>query len=186
MVRAAIDIFFAQGYRASMASIAAKANVARQTVYSHFGSKERLFESVVRSLAGSVTVTLAQSGVELRESLINFAAALRERVLAPRSIGVYRTLVAEAPRFPKIARLVYAQGQEAAQRALADFLAEHMRAGALRKGDAQFAAQMFMNMAFGHERARLLYGVRAQAPGDRERIERIVDCFLRAFAPEEP
>ncbi len=184
MVRAAVDIFFAQGYRASMASIAAKAGVAKQTVYAHFHSKERLFEAVVRSLAGSIVLTLTESDVALRPSLISFALALRDRVLSPRAIGVYRTLVAEAPRFPKLAKLIYASGQEAAQHALADFLAKHMRDGSLRKSDPQFAAQMFMNMAYGHERARLLYGVSVSKSGDQRRVEQIVDCFLSAFAVE--
>ncbi len=168
-----------------MDSVAAKAKVAKQTVYNHFGSKERLFEAVVRQLAGKVVVTISDVDVTLRLGLVNFGKALRARVLSPQAIRVYRTLVAEAPRFPKLARLIYSTGPESAQAALRDFLAIHMTRGTLRRGDPDFAAQMLMNMLVGYERARLLYGVGAAVTraNEQRRVEQIVGCFLRAFAP---
>jgi TetR/AcrR family transcriptional regulator, mexJK operon transcriptional repressor len=186
ILRASVDVFFEHGYRASMASVAAKAKVAKQTVYNYFGSKEKLFEAVVRQLAGNIVVTISDTDVTLRQGLINFGRALRERILSAEAIGLYRALVAEAPRFPKLARLIYATGPEAAQRALRDFLTQHMKRGTLCRADPEFAAQMLMNMLYGHERARLLYGVRTEhtRAGDRRRVEQIVACFLRAYAPE--
>ena len=44
MLEAASELFLLQGFdNVSMAAVADKANVSKQTVYSHFGSKDKLF-----------------------------------------------------------------------------------------------------------------------------------------------
>ena len=48
VLRAATTAFTLDGYRASIDRIARRAGVAKQTVYSHFPSKEELFKAVVR------------------------------------------------------------------------------------------------------------------------------------------
>src|SRR5258708_40233270 len=47
---AAKTVFLRDGYGASLESIAEAAEVARQTVYNQFGSKEQLFAEVVQSV----------------------------------------------------------------------------------------------------------------------------------------
>ena len=58
MLRAATDSFLARGYASSVEDIARRAGVAKQTVYSHFPSKDVLFREVARGLAMSVLVEL--------------------------------------------------------------------------------------------------------------------------------
>ena len=58
VLRAATDSFLARGYASSVEEIARRAGVAKQTVYSHFPSKDRLFREVARELAMSVLVEL--------------------------------------------------------------------------------------------------------------------------------
>lgn len=51
ILRAAESVFTGMGYeRASMDKIAAKAGVSKRTVYNHFGSKEKLFETIIYDL----------------------------------------------------------------------------------------------------------------------------------------
>ena len=51
IVAAATRIFLDAGYgNASMDAIAVEAGVAKQTLYSHFGSKAQLFEAIVHDL----------------------------------------------------------------------------------------------------------------------------------------
>ena len=48
IVRAATQVFLESGYgTASMDTIAAVAGVSKQTVYSHFGAKDALFEAII-------------------------------------------------------------------------------------------------------------------------------------------
>lgn len=183
LIAAAVKVFMAQGYHASMDRIAAQADVAKQTVYNHFGSKEKLFEEVVRTIAGTFTVPLAASELSVRDALIVFASTLRARTLSPEGIGVYRALVAEAPRFPSLAKLIYKTGAQATRDALAEFLEQRMHSGEIRQADAGFSAQMLMSMLTGYERTRLLFGGKARESqfAERRECERIVDSFLRTL-----
>ncbi len=183
LLAAAVKVFMAQGYHASMDKIAAQAKVAKQTVYNHYGSKEKLFEEVIRHIAGTIVVSLGEPEAPVRTALLRFAKAIRARTLSPEGIGVYRALVAEAPRFPLLARLIYKTGPHAAQEALAQFLERRMAGGQIRKTDAQFAAQMLMSMLTGYDRARLLYGIKSSTgpASEQQQCERIVDCFLRTL-----
>ena len=173
----------AQGYHASMDRIAAQAKVAKQTVYNHFGSKEKLFEEVVRHIAGTIAVPLRESDANVRDTLVAFAVSIRARLLSSEGIGIYRALVAEAPRFPSLARLIYKTGPQATLDALAAFLQRRMASGELRQADAQFAAQTMMSMLTGHERTRRLFGIRARECEltEQRECERIVDSFLRTL-----
>jgi AcrR family transcriptional regulator len=106
VLRAATDSFLARGYASSVDDIARRAGVAKQTVYHHFSSKDRLFEEVARDLAMSVLVEL--EGGDPREALLRFAIAYRERALGAQGIATFRTLVPEVSRFKATARTMYA------------------------------------------------------------------------------
>ena len=47
LIQAAREAFMAEGYRASVEGIAARAGVAKQTLYNHFPSKDELFSESV-------------------------------------------------------------------------------------------------------------------------------------------
>ena len=173
----------AEGFRVSIDRIAACAGVARQTLYNHFPGKNELFSEVVNTVANSVTQPLDEVGIELRERLQRFGATLRQRAHSDEDIARFRTLVAEAPRFPELALAYFDKGPEQTLSRLADFLARAMQEGQLRQDDPAFAAQLLMSMLTGFEHTRRLFGI-AAFPADQEadRITRIVDSFLRAYA----
>jgi len=54
----------------------------------------------------------------------------------------------------------------------------------MRRDDARFSAEMLLGMLEGFDRTRRVFGA-ATFPSDQEqaRIARIVDAFLRAYAP---
>lgn len=189
LLAAAAQAFFESGYGASMDVIAARAGVAKQTLYNHFSGKDDLFRHVVRSTTERVVVALNDEG-DLRMRLIRFATTFRAMVLGAECIALYRTLVAEAPRFPQAAQAFYDVGPGQAIRQLSALLAPEIVCGRLRQsnGDpasaAIFAAEMLLGMLTGVERTRTLMGIRAASDEDNEaHATRIVDCFLRAFAP---
>ena len=183
---AAIQAFIEDGYAASMDSIASRAGVAKQTLYNQFGSKEQLFAEVIRLNVDAITLSLDGPDFDLRVSLLRFVEAFRYRALSQWGLGLHRALIAEAPRFPKLARLIFETGPASARDALARFLRSAMESGQLRKVDAHFAAELLMSMIAGFERVRLLYGVKADpvALNEKQRCAAIVDCFLNGLAIE--
>ena len=184
VLRAATAAFTLDGYRASIDRIALRAGVAKQTVYAHFPSKDDLFKEVVREMASRVLVQL-EAGRDLRAGLLAFALAYRGRVLRPEGIAMFRTLTAEIPRFPSIARAIYDAGSGETARGLARTLEQAMLDGRLRRDDPRFAAELLLGMLVGHERIKRLFGVaRFSAAGEARRAARVVDGFLRMYSPE--
>ena len=186
LIQAAAEAFMKEGYRASMDRIAERAGVARQTVYNYFPCKEDLFSEVAHIAAEDILVSLDGDGGEIRERVLRFATALRQRVLGDEGLAMFRTLSAEVPRFPALGQAFFDKGPDQTRRRLATFLARAMEDGYLRRDDPLFAAEMLMGMLCGFEHTRrLLCGTGHFSNAEQTRVVQIVDCFLRAFAPQQ-
>lgn len=183
LLEAACEAFREEGYQVSIDRIAARAQVARQTLYNHFQSKDELFGEVVRHSVLSVLVTL-DSGEDLRTTLVAFGDAYRTHLLGPNGISIFRTMAAEAPRFPELAKQFFRQGPQTTRRRLAEYLAGAMEAGWLRQDDPDFVAEMLTAMLLDFDRLRGLIDLQTDLL-DSSKTARVVDCFLRAFAPEK-
>jgi len=185
LIRAAAEAFMEEGYRASIDRIAARAGVVRQTVYNHFASKDDLFSEVAHVAAGAILVSLDGDGGEIRERLLRFGEALRQQTIGDEGLAMFRTVSAEVPRFPALGQAFFDKGPGQTVRRLADFLARAMNEGTLRRDEPLFVAEMLFSMLAGFDRASRLFGA-PLLPADQEldRVTRIVDCFLRAYAPE--
>jgi TetR/AcrR family transcriptional repressor of mexJK operon len=186
LVEAATAVFLEEGYRASVDRIAARAGVAKQTFYNHFPSKGDAFAEVVRHGTASILVSLEGDGAPLRERLQRFAFAFRQKVLGAEGIAFFRAIVAEAPRFPELTKAFYASGPAQTIRRLAAVLEEAMEAGELRRDDPVFAAQMLTGMLIEGERTARLFSDKSFAPPKPADATRILDVFLRAYAPDAP
>ncbi len=188
LIQAAAEAFMKEGYRASIDRIAERAGVARQTVYNHFPCKEDLFSEVARNHANSILVSLDGDGGDIRERLLGLATALRQRVLDDEGLAMFRALSAEVPRLPALGQAFFDKGPGQTARGLAAFLERAMGTGHLRRDDPLFAAQTLMGMLYGYEHTRRLFCVSGTAcpalDAEQTKVARIVDCFLRAFAPE--
>lgn len=186
VLRAAAEAFLQRGYHASVDEIARRAGVAKQTVYHHFPSKDRLFEAAACDLSKHVLVELDADPGDVRAALVAFARAYRKRALGAQGLAMFRTLTAEVPRFPGLARAVYQGGAGAMVSRLAAFLRKAMEKGELRRDDPRFAAELFLSMLAGQERVKRLYGINGKAGGaeaEARRVPRIVDCLLRIYRP---
>jgi TetR/AcrR family transcriptional repressor of mexJK operon len=181
VLRAATSSFLSHGYRSSVEHIARRAGVAKQTVYHHFTSKDELFKEVARELAKRVLIELEAEPQDLRAGLLRFARAYRKRVLGAQGIATFRTVVPEVPRFPALARAMYAGSAGVLVERLAAYLSKAMAAGALRRDDPALAAELFLGMLVGQDRLKRLFGVACEEKEAR-RSARIVDCFMRAYA----
>lgn len=182
---AALSEFCVRGYGACVDDIARRAGVVKQTLYHHFGSKDALFREALVGLAEELFVELESSNGSLRADLLRFAESFRTKTLSEQGVALTRMIIAESPRFPELSRTVF-EASDLATRSLARRLRQAMERGELRLDDAEFAAEMLLGLLGGKERDRLLFGIPADPLRQRGRVERIVDCFLQAFAPGTP
>jgi TetR/AcrR family transcriptional repressor of mexJK operon len=184
VLRAATASFLVDGYGASVEEIARRAGVAKQTVYSHFPSKDELFKEVARELAKSILIELEAEPRELRAALVRFGVAYRRRILSAEGIATFRALVPEIPRFRALARAMYAASGGETVRRLAARLDDAMRAETLRRDDPRFAAELLLGMLTGQDRIKRLFCVAQKDETDARHAARIVDCFLRIYSRE--
>lgn len=183
VLRAATDSFLARGYASSVDEIARRAGVAKQTVYHHFASKDRLFQEVAQALTKAVLVELGAEPRDLRAGLLRFALAYRARVLGAQGIASFRTVLPEIVRFRGLAKRMYTASAGEMVRQLAAYLERGMASGELRKDDPEFAAEVLLGMLVGQDRLKRLFGVHAANGSDAARSAQIIDCFLRAYKP---
>ena len=178
---AACETFREEGYQVSIDRIAARAQVARQTLYNHFPSKDALFAEVIRSAIQSILVTL-EGGGDVRTTLLAFGDAYRNKLLSLEGVAIFRAMVAEAPRFPALAQQFFAQGPATTRKHLAAYLSHAMARGELRPDNAAFAAEMLTAMLIDFDRLRGLINLQTDLLKPAKTAQ-VVDCFLRAFAP---
>ena len=187
IVEAARAVFLRKGYGgASMDEVAALAAVSKQTVYKHFSGKQQLFTAIITGdidatemLTHAMVAALPDSD-DLEEDLRQFARQHLDEVLQPHLIQLRRIIIAEAERFPELARTWYASGPERAHATLAEQFRALARRGLLRVDDPLLAAQHFnwlilsipMNKAMFH-------GSDTGFPP--EELERYADEGVRVF-----
>lgn len=147
---AATEAFLEQGYGGtSMDSIAAAAGVSKQTVYQHFGDKQRLFRELIQATVQAASDPvydearrLADSG-QIEDDLRDLARRLLALVMQPTMLRLRRLVIAEARRFPELGRVFYDQGPGRTITTLAETFAELAAQGRLHAPDPVLAATHF-------------------------------------------
>jgi TetR/AcrR family transcriptional repressor of mexJK operon len=187
IIDAATTAFVGLGYRGTrLDGVAAAAGVSKQTVYQHFGDKQRLFRELIADTVQAASDPvheevrrLADSG-DLERDLRDLARRLLRLVLQPTVMRLRRLIIAEAQRFPELGRTFHDLGPGRTIAALAETFAALTRQGRLTAGDAELAATQFnwLVMAVPINRAMLL-GV-DHPPSARE-INRWADSGVRTF-----
>src|SRR5215469_1454204 len=121
IMEAATALFLRDGYRnTSMDQVAADAAVSKQTVYKQFADKEQLFrgivlgvtatsEAIITDMTSALRGTEISSPAELRAVLVDLARCYIDGVLQPHVLALRRLIIAEAERFPDLARTYFEQ-----------------------------------------------------------------------------
>src|SRR5688572_31658021 len=108
IMQAAKELFIAEGYGAiSMDQVAKAAGVSKATVYSHFGSKEKLFAAIIQHACKGFAVDLfpqVADEPDIGVALRRIASSIENFLLGEGPIKVYRIIVSEGPRFPELIR----------------------------------------------------------------------------------
>lgn len=109
ILKAAKSLFLKHGFAdVSMDKIRDKANVSKNTIYNHFKDKEALFKAVIsdhwQNEKTPKITTIENNDHEQR--LLLFAKALLKHLHANNTRHLFRILVAESERFPKLAQSI--------------------------------------------------------------------------------
>lgn len=109
---AALTVFAERGFEAArLDDVAAQAGVAKGTLYLYFKDKEALFEAVVRGAASPIIERLgaiaAAPELPMASMLEAMFALFEKEVLGTKRKLIIRLIIAEGPRFPRIAEFYY-------------------------------------------------------------------------------
>lgn len=184
---AAARLFLEKGYQGtSMDEIAAAARISKQTIYTHFPSKEQLFadlvlgntERVEEFADGLVRTFRAADGLE--DGLRRVARLYAGVVVQPEVLLLRRLVLAEAGRFPDLARAYYERVPERVYGVLAALFEELSNTGRLRVDDPWLAAQHFAWLVLGIPLDRGMF----LPPDEATRgigVEALADAAVRVF-----
>lgn len=184
---AARRVFLELGFgSATMDAIAIAAGVSKQTVYNHFGSKEELFASMVRTGCQELLEVLrVGAGSEDPEQVLRcMGRQFLEMALQPEKLALRRVLLAEIAQFPELGQIYYRSGPAFLRELLAEYLAKQDHEGFLVVENPPLLADQFVGMlASCLMKAEL--GIKPEmTPDERERyIDHAVNLVIRATRP---
>jgi len=128
ILNAAQVLFLANGVKqTSMEEVAKHSGVSKQTVYSHYRSKDALFSAVIKFKCEEYLITnegLAESETSLEKALTQIGTKFLGLFHDEAVVSVYSTMIAEARNAPHMAELFYETGPLASIKALAEVLHE--------------------------------------------------------------
>lgn len=187
IIAAAKEVFFAEGYAASMDQITARSGVSKATVYAHFKSKDDLLLAVVDDMLRAIraAVTDLPRNDDFRTWLAQLGRLASRLLTTPAAIALQRLAIAEAARFPQIARALHETGGSAvfAPAVIPEFEAA-IAEGILRQSDPKVAHMHFFEMCLGKMLRDVLMGL-SPVPGRREidaNVHSAVEAFLHGYA----
>lgn len=135
ILAAALDEFSARGFAAArLDDVAARAGVAKGTIYLYFDDKENLFQELVRARMVPVVGTLESAfRTDLPLHVVVERAVdifVREIYETPRK-QVMRLIISEGPRFPALAEFYYREVLGRLLKALRGYLGRAYERGEL-------------------------------------------------------
>lgn len=105
---AAVALFTQRGFGGtSLDEVASIAGVTKRTLYSDFGDKRALFAAAVEREHDRIRVVASERG-----SLRDVATETVFRLHSDTAVALHRSVIAEALRFPDLARDFYASGPQ--------------------------------------------------------------------------
>lgn len=198
IIRAATDVFLQHGYLgATTDEVAARASVSKQTLYKHFPDKQRLFAEVIldttaqvlEQMSGAVARRL-EGNDDVPDALRGLAEEWMTGLLQPNVLQLRRLVIAEADRFPEVARAWYDRGFGPAVSSLGQALRRLADRGHLREfDDPALAAYQFAGLVMYQPMNQAMFAGTTEIPAEGE-LSRIacaaVAVFLAAYGAQPP
>lgn len=183
IVTAAGDLILQSGFQnATMDAVAAEAGVSKQTVYSHFGSKDELLRACVNGKMRDHQVSADDlpATADARTALTEVATRMVELLQDPEVVAMMRVMIGELGQ-PEISRTFLAEGPNQAVDFIAELLVKLGEDGDMQVRNAHEAAEVFSSLVRGHFVIRALLGdpVNLSSAERRQHVQATVDRFLQ-------
>lgn len=144
---AAIASFLEHGYAGTtLIEVAKAAGISTGTLFKHFPTKAALFEGILEHLWQSdetAREALPPAG-DPAAGLVAIGRAHAARLLDPRTIALFRVIIAEAVRFPDLGRALHDGSSAHPAERLAEYLEVETALGTLAADDPLLAARQFL------------------------------------------
>jgi TetR/AcrR family transcriptional regulator, mexJK operon transcriptional repressor len=182
ILEAAGSLFLSEGFSAvSMAQIASEAGVSKQTVYSHYGSKEALLSAAINKKCADYEVAIQEADFErpVREFLRDFILHFNALVTSEAGIGMHRLCIADS----KAAGLFWEAGPAPIHDLLVNYLDKQVERGRLAIDNTDFAAVQLLQLSKSSVHMRGVLGL----PVEEERLalpaylDSCLAMFIRAY-----
>ncbi|MEU9789582.1 TetR/AcrR family transcriptional regulator [Streptomyces sparsogenes] len=208
ILEAAVAVFLREGYtRASVDVIADEARVSKQTVYNHFGDKQRLFLAAVEGERERVAADFTPdagpepdhgsdpghghgSGLgggtggagDVRAALVAFGHRVLRVLLDERASALRRLVISEVARHPSL-RPACADGEpQQLVSHLVALLTRRTERGELDVDDPATVARQFVALLVQQGLHQSMYGTRPLPGHEAAAIcEKAADLFVRAY-----
>lgn len=187
ILESASTLFVQNGYtETSMEMVAQQAGVSKQTVYSHFGSKDELFTAAIQCKCQRYELAdlFACTEGSLHDRLLNIARHFIQLILSDDARQVHRTCVAQADSQPQAAALFFAAGPLTVMGGLSEMLQREHQAGHIQIEHPRHAAIQLLMMLQGEAKMRSELGIKPQLSGAEidDYLVSSVTLFLRGYA----
>jgi len=185
---AATELFVEQGYAStSMDLIARKAEVSKQTVYSHFGSKDELFAAAIEERCDSYQMLdLSLDNIaDPKATLLTLAQRFLCMLTSKEACAVHKICAYESKTYPLLSELFYQAGPEKVTEDVAKLMAMLNERNILNIDNPHFAALQFLNMMKGEAWMRVEFNTQQQLSQAEinEYLLASVELFMRGYAP---
>lgn len=183
---AAAHLFMTEGLeRTSMDAIAAAAGVSKQTVYSHFQSKEDLFRSCVTGKTRSYGLDASRLDTDaaLDDSLRYVGRQYLTLLCDKGVICMFRLMIAEANSFPKLVKSFHESGPGATIDLVAELFALHLPGYGKNAALAAGVAKEFLALVRRDYFLELMLGMRKAIPAAeiRTHVQHCVEQIRKLY-----
>jgi TetR/AcrR family transcriptional repressor of mexJK operon len=192
ILRAAMRLFLERGYLATtMDDVARLAQVTKQTVYTHYQSKEQLFTSMLNALCNRDMPSPLQfdaQNVPVETMLENIGLIVLNTITSPEGLGATRLVIAESAQHPELAKLYYTRGTKQLVKLLTEFVAIQQKRKAICVANPESAASYFLAMLKGQYYVRMILRVKP-APTKKqceEHVREVVRIFMHLYGTKNP
>src|SRR5262249_50309167 len=153
----------------------------------HFADKQHLFAEIILSTAVQVVDGLSDAAGALadspdpRRALRDLAGVYLHSLLQPDVLRLRRLIIAEADRFPEVARVWFERGFERTRTRLGEAMQRLADGGLLRRlDDPKLTAYQFAGLVMYQAMNQVMFAGTAAAPPEDE-LDRIADSAVEAF-----
>jgi AcrR family transcriptional regulator len=163
ILKAARALFLERGYDAvSLDDILEQVGGSKTTLYSYYGGKEGLFTAMVQDICAEKLGSLSALDVkqmDAREGLITIGQAFLAIIFQHEGRAVFRAMIAEAQRFPKLAKAFYTAGPQSMLDLIKGNMLHWQARGMLQPDDAGLLAKQFLGIMMSDFHTRSVLGL---------------------------